>query len=146
MALIGTQNYTRRHPIYSCWVNMRQRCTNTKHPDFKFYGGREVKICKRWDKFENFLKDMGNPPKGYTLDRINNNKGYTPSNCKWSTRKEQSNNRNYNAKITYRGKTQSVGKWAFEIPLNISTKALYNRIFTESWDIERAFTQPLRGK
>lgn len=135
-----------RHPIYMSWMNMRQRVKNPNRPDYKYYGGRGIKIDPKWDKFESFIKDMGMPPEGYTLDRIDNSKNYCKENCKWSSRKEQSNNRDYNAFVSFNGKTQSVGKWAAEINLEITTKNLYKRIFTRHWPIEKAFTQPLKGK
>ena len=71
---------------------MRQRCFNKNHPDFKYYGGRGITICKRWDDYANFLADMGEAPKGLTLDRTNNQGHYEPSNCQWRTRKDQANN------------------------------------------------------
>lgn len=141
-----SKNQISRLPVYNSWVNMRQRCTNSNKPDYKFYGGRGITVCERWSKFENFIEDMGEPPEGFTLDRIDVDGNYEPANCKWASRREQSNNRNYNALITFNGRTQSVGKWASEISLNITTKNLYKRIFTRGWDINRAFTQPLKGK
>lgn len=144
MALISPQHYAHRHPVYNSWVNMRARCNSPKNPDYKYYGGRGIKHCKRWNDFKFFYKDMGEPPKGYTLDRIDNDKDYKPSNCKWSSRKQQSNNRSYNRFITYKGKKQSVGKWADEIDIDISTKNLHKRVFIRGWEIERAFNQPLK--
>lgn len=80
---------------YSCWINMIRRCYNKKCKFYNYYGGRGIKVCKRWLKsFLNFYKDLGEQPEGLSLDRINSNKNYKPSNCKWSTRKEQANNRN----------------------------------------------------
>lgn len=72
---------------------MLARCKNTKLREYKYYGGRGIKVCKRWQKFENFLADMGHPPPGLSLDRINNNRGYYPSNCRWATATQQQQNR-----------------------------------------------------
>jgi hypothetical protein len=84
--------------IFKLWSGMFSRCYNTKHLAYKYYGKRGILICKRWHKFVNFYADMGDRPNGKTLDRINNDKGYSPSNCKWSTYKEQANNRSNSVK------------------------------------------------
>lgn len=78
---------------YTTWKSMWQRCANPKHTAFKYYGGRGIRVCKRWEVFENFLEDMGERPAGKTLDRKDNNAGYTPKNCRWATHKEQIHNR-----------------------------------------------------
>jgi hypothetical protein len=80
---------------YKSWCSMRQRCLNPNNHAYNRYGGRGIKICKRWNKYENFLADMGRCPLGLTLDRTNNDKNYTPSNCRWATRKQQANNRRH---------------------------------------------------
>lgn len=82
-----------KHPAYSCWKHMRGRCHRPKHQDYKYYGARGIKVCRRWDIFTNFVEDMGpRPGPGYSIDRRNNNGNYTPSNCYWATRREQGRN------------------------------------------------------
>jgi hypothetical protein len=78
---------------------MRQRCLDRNHPTFKNYGARGITFCRRWRLFENFLADMGERPKGLTLERRNTNRGYYPRNCRWATRKEQGQNRR-NARLS----------------------------------------------
>lgn len=80
-------------PTYTCWLNMKDRCNNKNNINYRHYGGRRITVCKRWNKFENFLKDMGEKPEGLTLDRIDNNKGYYKDNCRWTNWKQQNNNR-----------------------------------------------------
>ena len=122
---------------YSIWGGMEQRCLNRNNHAYKNYGGRGIKVCNRWLKFENFYKDMGECPVGKTLDRIDNNGNYKPSNCRWATVKEQNNNRRNNHLLTFKGKTQTIAQWAKEIGINRAT--LSSRIY-KGWSVERALT------
>jgi hypothetical protein len=78
---------------YTIWLNIRQRCLNPSNPRYKDYGGRGISLCKRWEEFDLFLKDIGPRPPGFSIDRIDNSLGYMPDNCRWATSKEQSKNR-----------------------------------------------------
>jgi hypothetical protein len=78
---------------YSTWTNMLQRCNNPKHPAFKNYGARGIKVCERWHDFVNFFADMGRCPPGLWLERIDNDGNYAPGNCCWATPTEQANNK-----------------------------------------------------
>lgn len=80
-------------PEYRVWNSMVQRCTNPKHVKWENYGGRGIVICERWRSVTNFVADMGPRPEGLTLDRIDNNKGYCPENCRWATRQQQESNK-----------------------------------------------------
>ncbi|KKL78882.1 hypothetical protein LCGC14_2020410 [marine sediment metagenome] len=106
--------------------DMLRRCNDPEHKSYKYYGGRGIKICERWWKFSDFLKDMGECPDGLSLERVNNNGNYEPGNCKWATQKEQCNNNRRNVKLTYKGKTMNMVQWAEE--LGISRACIWARI------------------
>lgn len=94
---------------YKSWQSMLSRCLNKKFTNFENYGGRGIKVCDRWLKFDSFIDDMGlKPYKDYQIDRINNNGNYDIDNCKWSSRTENCNNRNNNVKYNYKGELLSV--------------------------------------
>lgn len=83
-----------KHPLYATWINMIHRCYNENHKDFPYYGGRGIRVRRKWkNDFSIFARDMGERPVGTTLDRVNNELGYGPGNCQWASRKQQANNR-----------------------------------------------------
>jgi len=101
------------HPIYNSWKSLRQRCNDKNGASYARYGGRGIKVCKRWDSWNNFRDDMYPTfKKGLSLDRIDNNKGYSPENCRWATQEEQHNNTRKNRYITYKGVKKSVAQWS----------------------------------
>lgn len=122
--------------VYHIWRQMRYRCSSPKAPEYKNYGGRGIKVCKRWDSFKNFIEDMGVPEGNLTLERKDNSKGYSPENCKWATYKEQLNNRRDNNRVTAFGRTQTVTQWAEEYKLPVTT--LHNRLFRAKMHSEDA--------
>lgn len=82
------------HPLYCTWNSMNQRCSNKNDPDYKYYGGRGVKVCERWKDINNFIADLGEKPSmAHTIDRINNDGNYEPSNVRWATSLEQHANK-----------------------------------------------------
>jgi len=147
---MGKNTRTHGHTIngkisktYSTWNGMVQRCINPNNQAYNNYGGRGIKVCKRWLKFKNFIADIGEIPVGKEIDRINNNGNYKPNNVKLSTRKEQRRNMRNNRMITFNGKTQCLMDWSKE--LNIPYGTLRQRLYKFNWSIKRAFTIPSRS-
>lgn len=126
--------------VYKAWLNMKARCNNSNNPQYHSYGGRGVSVCKRWHDFKNFFEDMGAPPKGTSIDRINNNKNYTPKNCRWADVSTQNNNRRDNKWITWRGKTQTLAQWCRQTGVNYQ---LASQRLLDGWLIEKALSPKL---
>ena len=128
---------------YKVWANMKNRCENTTIPNYKNYGGRGIIFNPKWEKFVNFWNDMKEGyKKGLSIERIDNNKGYSKENCKWATVEEQQNNRRNNHYITYKDKTMNITQWAKE--LGIAPHILVSRITIYKWSIEKALTTSIR--
>ena len=130
--------------IYNTWYRMKYRCYNPKYVRYDRYGGRGIKICKRWHKFGNFLEDMGHTPtQKHSIDRVDNNKDYCPENCVWATSTEQTRNTSGNRNITFNSRTQCVAAWSDEI--GIKAKIIYRRL-DDGWLIDQALNTPVGGR
>ena len=132
--------------LYRIWIGMKTRCSNHNIPQYKDYGGRGIGICDEWKhNFKNF-RDWA-ISNGYknnlSIERINNDGNYEPSNCKWGTLREQNRNRRTNNIITFNGKTQCALDWAIELEMN--PKTLFGR-FHRGWSIEKTLTTPVKHK
>lgn len=133
--------------IYKIWVLMRKRCKNQNDPHYMDYGGRGITVCDEWDKsFENFKEwALANGYKdNLTIDRINNDKGYFPNNCRWATMKTQSINRRTNRILIFNGKELTATQWADE--LNIDSNTILSRIDVYGWSVEKALSTPVNAK
>lgn len=131
-----------RRPEYNTWCNMLQRC-RTSSPAYSLYGGRGISVCERWvNSFDDFVSDMGRRPAGASIERIDNNRGYEPSNCKWATKQEQANNRRSNRLIEHGGQTKTLAQWA--AALGMQQQTLHARLNRSGWPTEHALTRPLR--
>lgn len=127
--------------VYQIWYGMKQRCHYVKHIEYHRYGAKGIRVCDEWHGFESFYKDMGDPPDGMTLDRIDGNKDYCKDNCRWATTKEQSRNRkSFCHFITHNGKTKTLTEWAEE--MGMPRERLKDRIVKLKWSPERALTTP----
>lgn len=144
-------NNSRLENIY---MNMKRRCYNPQHHNYERYGGRGITICDEWLNPERDFTIGGHPTKGFisfrtwalengyadnlTIDRIDNNKGYSPINCRWVSIKVQNNNRSCCTAITYHGKTQNLTQWCEELGLNYRLVQMRLR---RNWSVEKAFEE-----
>lgn len=137
-AVPGIPNY--KLPEYKTWKNMRTRCNNPNHKDYKFYGAKGIYVCKSWDSFNKFYSDMGpRPNKSYSIDRINTCGPYSSQNCRWATKLEQVNNMKSNRLLTYKNKTMTVAETSRYYELNYDRFRL--RI-QRGWTTKRAIETP----
>ena len=135
------------------YINIVQRCCNPNTINYKRYGARGITMCEEWLNKERVITDLGLSTKGWitfktwalnngyqeglTIDRIDNNKGYSPDNCRWVNHKTQANNRSSNRFITYKGKTQTMKQWSEE--LGIDYRVMTQRITILKWPTNKAF-------
>jgi hypothetical protein len=116
------KNTPTRTPERQAWVNMLRRCGDPRSIEYPHYGARSIRVCERWRVFENFLADMGpRPAASMSLDREDNDGDYTPSNCRWATRKTQQRNTSRTVMLTLSGETKPLQQWCEERNLNRRT-------------------------
>lgn len=127
-----------RYATRRCWRAMVSRCTNRADQNYTRYGGRGITVCERWLVFENFLADMGDRPQGLSIERINNERGYSPENCCWASRAAQVLNTRRTVRLTYNGITKTASQWADDLGINRST--LYKRLNRSGWSVTEALT------
>ena len=129
---------------YARWKSMQQRCNDPKHEGYPRYGGAGVKVCDRWQDFAAFRDDMGECPSGMTLDRIKNERGYEPGNCRWATKAQQNQNRPSHAVVLeHGGVTKSLTEWARDMGMSVNTLSMRLSL---GWGVERALTQPKKAR
>lgn len=131
--------------LYQIWQGMKARCYNKNNKDYKYYGKLGVSICSEWkDNFEEFYYwSMANGYKeNLTIDRINNDKGYSPDNCRWVEQSEQKGNRRNVKMYEYNGESASLAEWARK--MGISYKTLYARIHRNGYSIKKALEMPTK--
>lgn len=131
-------------PVYKVWTAMRQRCLNPNSKHWNRYGGRGISVCDRWNSFDAFAADMGPRPSGSTLERIDNDRGYSPDNCRWASRREQSNNTSNNRLITVGRVTKTVRQWERDLGFKRGTVSMRLRL---GWPADKAvMTPPIIGQ
>jgi hypothetical protein len=121
---------------------MIQRCHNPSNSSYPGYGAKGISVCQRWrDNFINFYEDMGPRPSNlHSIDRIDNNKGYSPCNCRWADRDKQQSNKSTNKNVTYNGVTKCVAHWEKALGMN---KGTLRERFKRGWSVEQAIETPV---
>lgn len=142
-----TRHGNRYHPMWMRYKAMLDRCYKESNDQYRNYGARGITVCERWvNSFDDYVNDLGFPPsENHTIDRVDNNLGYSPENCRWATKKDQSVNRRVTKIVTVGGVSMSLADWSKSLGLKKS--AVYGRI-RNGWDVVRAVTHPpiARGK
>jgi hypothetical protein len=121
---------------------MLARCNNPKNNRYRYYGARGIAVCEDWKSFENFYVDMGDPPTGLTLDRIDVDGNYCKENCRWVTTVEQANNKNNNHLLTYKNEVRTIAEWEKE--LGFPRSLIWQRLERLGWSVDKTFTTPVR--
>ena len=128
--------------LYEVWCSMKRRCNNKNAWAYKYYGAKGVRVCDEWQQdysaFKKWAEESGYN-EGLTIDRVDVNGDYSPSNCRWVTMKEQANNQTTTTRIEYKGITKTLHEWSECLGIHPTT--LYHRIYKRGWSIEMAFTE-----
>lgn len=125
---------------YHIWKAMIDRCGNPNNRAYHRYGGRGIRVCDSWLKSPDaFIRDMGDRPENGTLERIDNNKGYCPDNCKWATRRQQSRNREAIHRLTYNGETHCLTEWSEKCGFS---RGVISKRLNLGWPVSDALTKP----
>lgn len=130
--------------VYNIWCAMLARCNNPKNNRYRYYGDRGITVCEGWKSFENFYADMGEPPIGLTLDRIDIDGNYCKENCRWVTMVEQANNKTNNHLIAYKNEVKTIAEWERE--LGFPRSLIWQRLERLGWSVDKTFTTPVRVK
>jgi hypothetical protein len=132
-----------RSPTYKSWTGAKHRCKSEHPSNFKSYRAKGISFSPKWDKFPDFLADMGERPKGTSLDRIDPNGNYEPGNCRWATGTTQGRNKTSNVLLTLSGEVRCMSEWAEELGLPYFTLCWRIR---QGWSHEKALTTPVRTR
>lgn len=124
-----------RTKVHDAWKSMHARCYRPSTSSYQYYGGRGINVCARWARFEDFYADMGDPPQGTSLDRLDSNGDYSPDNCRWATPTEQSRNRSMARPLTVNGVTKLLCDWVKETGVKRTTIIMRLK---RGWTTERA--------
>lgn len=144
IAMRTTRHGMSRSPEYRTWSGMIDRCTNPRLRTWSAYGGRGIRVCDRWLKFENFFSDMGQrPSRKHSLDRVDNDGNYEPGNCRWATPDVQQNNHRGNVRLTVFGESMTIAQWLRRTGMPSRAVRLRLRM---GWAPERALTQPVKKR